>query len=65
LTDVGSSLPGSPARAPALLRIDHSRGSAVPVVEMTGRPSSVAAVSGAVWVTDSTRGTLTRVTLGR
>lgn len=64
LTDVGSSLPGSPARAPALVRVDHGRGSVRSVVEMAGRPSAVAAVPGAVWVTDSTRGTLTRVALG-
>jgi streptogramin lyase len=64
-TDIGSSLPGSPDRAPGLLRIDLAAGSAKTVTQIAGRPSAVATGPGAVWVTDSTRGTLTRVDLRR
>jgi streptogramin lyase len=62
-TDIGSSLPGSAARAPGLLRVDPATRSAKTVAAIPGRPSSVATGPGAVWVTDSTRGTLTRVGL--
>jgi DNA-binding beta-propeller fold protein YncE len=62
-TDVGSSLPGSPARAPGLLRADEASGRARPVAAIPGRPSAVASGPGAVWVTDSTAGTLTRIAL--
>jgi hypothetical protein len=62
-TDIGSSLPGSAARAPALLRIDPATRTAKTIAAIPGRPSSVATSPGAVWVTDSTRGTLTRVAL--
>ena len=62
-TDIGSSLPGSIARPPRLLRVDPTTRSAKAVAVIAGRPSSVATGSGAVWVTDSTRGTLTHVAL--
>lgn len=64
-TDVGSRLPGTPRRGGALLRISgEQKRAAMRVASIAGRPSAVAVGRDDVWVTDSTRGTLTRVELG-
>lgn len=62
-TDVGSSIPGSRERPAGLLRVDQASGKAKTITSIPGRPSSVATGPDAVWVTDSTRGTLTRIGL--
>lgn len=62
-TDVGSALPGSTTRPAGVLRLDDSGTPASRVTTIAGRPSSVATGPRAVWVTDSTRGTLTRIDL--
>lgn len=63
VTDIGSSLPGSSQRPARLLRVDPAGRTSTPVARFSGRPSSVAAGTDAIWVTDSTHGSLTRVNL--
>lgn len=63
LTDVGLDVPGSPARPPGVLHADAA-GRVQRIVSVKGRPSAIATGPGAVWVTDSTKGTLTRLRVG-
>lgn len=62
-TDVGSSLPGTPPRPPALRRISDGDTPALAggPIRLGGAPADVATGSGAVWVTSAQDRTLTRV----
>ncbi len=65
-TDVGSVLPGTPRREPAVRRVDAEAG--VPVgrpIPTGGYPAAVATGAGAVWVTSSGDGLLHRIVPAR
>ena len=64
VTDVGNDLPGSPSRAASVLQVDAAAPArAEQAFGVVGRPSGLAIGPGALWVTDSTAGTLTRAAL--
>lgn len=63
-TDVGTSLPGSDPRPAGVMRVDPQTGSVDLVARVAGAPSAIALSESAVWVTDSARGSLTRIPIG-
>jgi DNA-binding beta-propeller fold protein YncE len=62
LTDLGSSLPSAPGRAPAVTRVDpQAPAIAGSPIRVGQAPAGIAVGAGSVWVTNSGDGTVSRI----